>query len=143
MKTPRDIILEHHRAAEVKLQTITAQQLAQLAAGAQNRATPKAARNNSFFITLWVEAILPWRKAWLGLGTAWVLILVSNAILREDSSRIALQSIHAPTPETLQILTEQRRILAQLMETTEPQPPADIPRKPGPRSEVVTRRAIV
>jgi len=143
MKTPRDIILQHHCAAEVGLQTLSAQQLAQLAAGKQSRVTPKAARSNSFFTNLWAEVFLPWRKVWLGLGAAWVVILVFNTVLREDSSRIALQSLSAPTPETLQLLTEQRRILAQLMETTEPQTPADIPRKPGPRSEAVTRRAIV
>ena len=69
MKTPREILLARHRAAEPKLDAIREAVLAEaLNVPAPGQPAPRPSRAGVFSVgmTLWRELILPSRRAWSG-----------------------------------------------------------------------------
>jgi hypothetical protein len=116
MKTPREVLLSQHRHVEPKLNRIWHAELA-----------PRLSGN-----VVWRELIWPCRRVWVGLACAWALIIA----LHVASSEPAPQITGKPAPRSrdeMQALVEQRRMLAQMIET----PPAanHKPNPSGPRSE--------
>jgi hypothetical protein len=79
----------------------------------------------------------PQRMAWAGLAAAWVVIITLHLATGETSKTISISAASSPvTPETLQVLKQQRLLYAELVGHPEPRP---INRSktfiPGPRSQ--------
>jgi hypothetical protein len=131
MKTPREIILIRHQAADAQLREISAHDLAAIArcSSASTSRTSFAAR---VFKNFWHEAILPWRRVWIGMAAVWLGILVLNFMTR-DPTNLALANLPEPSPQIQLALAEQRRLLAETLNS-----PTEIsrPKIPGPRSEL-------
>ena len=130
MKTPRELILERHRSAETRLQTMDAEQLASYA----RESAAQDHRRSSFSLAyaagkFWRESLWPWRRIWIGLAAVWVVCLALDLATRETIPMALVQTIR-PTPEVLAAFREQ----ARLMELPEMMPPLH-PKIPGPRSE--------
>lgn len=79
----------------------------------------------------------PQRAAWASLATVWVVILALNLATRDDSPGVqASRAAAVVSPETLQVLQQQRLLLAELVGRPEIHPmtrPKSPP--PGPRSQ--------
>jgi hypothetical protein len=136
MKTPREIIMERHRAAETKLDAIRKEELAALAcASATTPNTPK----NSFWLSsiverFWRESIWPWRRVWTGIAAVWLGILALNLAAGGTPQPGSGDMTATKNPEVVTALLEQKKLLAQLLEPVMTLTPASS--KPaGPRSE--------
>jgi len=139
MKTPREILLEHHQAAAPKLdairQSVVSEEL-------NNKATKTQSSVSSFVPSLlccsnnvWLELIWPSRRIWAGLAAVWVLIFVFNFSQRDPAELMARKS-PPPSPEMILTFRQQERLLAELIgpnETQAAEPPK--PFLPRPRSE--------
>jgi hypothetical protein len=80
---------------------------------------------------------LPQRAAWAGLATVWVVIIALNVAAHDDSPGVqGSRAANAVSPETLQVLQQQRLLLAELVDLPENHP-ANRPKSPppGPRSQ--------
>lgn len=82
MKTPRDILLAQHRAAEPKLDAIRRVVVSEVL---NNQGTKEQRLKQNLVAwslggsnTLWHELILPCRRIWAGLAAIWVLIVAAN-----------------------------------------------------------------
>lgn len=108
MKTPRELLLGHHRAASSQLDVV------RRAALASTQAAQPATSLRDFFRSLRWHA--------LGLGAAWLFILLLQ--LSADQSPallVAVPSAKIPPPQViLASLRENRRELLQMMETNSP-----------------------
>ena len=134
MKTPKDILLAHHQQAIPKLDALRLEVTAQLRANAQ-------ADSRGWLTAFWTEAIAPWKKAWIGIATAWVAIVAVN--LATGTPSIRGNPTEAKTdPQVRLVLREQRMLLTQLLGPAEWPLPAE-PVKSGPRSDVKIEEAIV
>lgn len=131
MKTPRDLLLEKHRAAEPRLDALRQSVLRQAAAPARGE---RPAAKLSFGQQVWAELILPVRRIWAGLAAAWAVIVVMN-VLGGDTRAPALAQQTPAAPEVLIAFQESSRLLAE--ENAPPVlAPAEPPRfVPRPRSE--------
>ncbi len=153
MKTPRELILEKHQAADAKLRAIRAEELAAFVkAPARGHSCPQQRGTEGElpqFSTLWrvrellrtgmsarrfwEEAVWPLRRVWLGMASLWLVILAFNLAAREPH-RIAIASMPPPPPEVMTALREQKQLMVQMLETSNP-PTLLRPKTPGPRSE--------
>jgi hypothetical protein len=143
MKTPREIIIERHQRAEAKLSAIRAKDLAAYA-----RASDEASRQSrpAFSLAaavrgLWWEAVWPWRRAWIGVAAAWLVILALDMPGR-DAPGTSAAAPPRPNPDVIAVLQQQEQLLTQLLGTEAPTPGSK-PRNPGPRSAVEPPRAAV
>lgn len=77
----------------------------------------------------------PHPKAWAGLATIWVFIVILNFSMRDTSPRVAEKST-PPSPEVIVELKQQQRLFAELVGPMQP-PDADRQKlfAPKPRSE--------
>lgn len=136
MKTPRELILEKHRSMERRLEQIRPEELAALA-GAALAPTARPMRQETGLLAMarefWEQSIRPWRRAWLGMAAAWIVILVAFAATH-DTPRMARVKVRPPSPEMMAALREQRQMMLQLFEPAASEHPTG-PRIPGPRSE--------
>ena len=136
MKTPRQLILERHRSAEARLETIRAEDLA---ACTQTSVASDRRRLQPFFslsytvMKLWQESLWPWRRAWTGMAVVWLVLLALNLTI-DKRAEMAGHKAARPSPELLAALREQRQLLLQWFEPSAP-PPLSPRRLPGPRSE--------
>jgi hypothetical protein len=123
MKTPREILMERHSAAESKLDAIRKEVVASEFEGNERR--------TGLVETLWQELILPCRRIWVGLAATWAIILVVNLLNGPSTETIASKQA-LPGPEVVAALREQRQLFTQLLEPLPPSP-ATRPNPPGPR----------
>jgi len=134
MKTPRELILEKHRSIETRLGRIRPEELAALARAA---AQPQPMRTGGRLLEVgrefWEQSIWPWRRAWLGMAAAWLVMLLVFAATH-DVPRTARVKVRPPSPEMMAALREQRQMMLQMFEPSAPARPAET-RIPGPRSE--------
>lgn len=137
MKTPREILLAQHHAAEPKLdtlrRTVIAEELGNTAAREQSRSSvPWFLRGAN---TLWRELILPSRRIWTGLAAAWLLLVVVNLSQRDTVSSVTGQPVHSPAV-TMSWQVQERLVNELLADRLVP-PDADQPRTvtPRPRTE--------
>lgn len=130
MKTPREILVERHQAANAKLDQIRRAAVAEL--------TPRAAREPElpFVFKLWRELIWPCRRTWTGLAVAWLAIVAFNLSQSGHSQTVTAKSTKPPGEMRL-ALQEQRRVLEELFGPPPSPSPAEPPRRPNnqPRSE--------
>jgi hypothetical protein len=138
MKTPRELILERHRAIETKLERIRPEELAAqareaLASTVHPNPTGQEAGLWAVAREFWMESIRPWRRAWIGMAAAWIVILVSFAATH-DTPQTARVKVSPPSPELMAALREQRQMMLQLFEPSASVRPAET-KIPGPRSE--------
>ena len=139
MKTPREILLNRHRAAEPALdsirQGILAGELGRTAAASANATGP------GWLTVLWQQLVLPCRSAWVGVAAAWGVVLLLR-LAAVEPARFA----EYPTPKragaTRAELKQQWLLRAELLgiATARPEPPAATP---GPQSEAAPVRTTV
>jgi hypothetical protein len=139
MKTPRQIILDRHRAVETQLDSARRTALNTLfrapsvTPDRQTRAILQA--TPTLLLTLWRELILPARRTWIGLATVWVAIFVLRLAVHDDAvATLAQSTVNSPRPATL--LRDQQQLWIELAIGPEVVPVA--PAKtvvPKPRSE--------
>lgn len=157
MKTPREIILERHRAAAAKLEAIRPEQLAAMAKSPQGfgvqqsctaltespqnlkpdsfsrRATTFLSSLRAFPINFWHQSILPWRHVWAGMAAVWLGILTLNLVAGGSPRSASAQTARA-NPQVMAALHEQKDLLTQLLGPVV-ESSASHPKIPGPRSE--------
>jgi len=132
MKTLREILWNRHRSVEPKLDRMWVKTLAPSLRGEE---TPAGANPLiAFGWTLWRELVWPSRKIWAGLACAWVVILTLNMVSSEPTTRVA-SKVEPRSRDEMQALTEQRRMLAQLLDLQAETSRTRKSRPPGPRSD--------
>jgi hypothetical protein len=120
MRTPREILLGKHEAAQPKLDAIRREVLR-----GTRPAEPEPPGLVTWVDTLWQQLVLPCGRAWGGLAAAWLVIL----LLRFWSSdQPPAPAVAAPQPSvmTQALLNEQRLLRAELLglRAHEPEAPA-------------------
>ncbi len=134
MKTPRELLLSHHRAALPKLDIVRRTVLAEHVGDPAASGTPASPGRLQ---VLWMELIWPCRRAWLSLAAAWLIVLVLHlaAPAREPLSAATV----GPAPSSTQLrlaLLEQNRLRAELLAGSErPAAPQEESAPPPPRSD--------
>jgi hypothetical protein len=134
MKTPREILLARHRAAEPQLDVIRRRTLA--AAAPTAAAEP---RWTSILVSLclapWRELILPSRRIWTGLATVWVALFLINAFQRDAAD--SAQARRGASPSAMASWQVEQRWMNELLADRAMPPDADRPRNavPRPRTE--------
>jgi|GEM_PF-959502 len=68
MKTPRELLLEKHSSAIPALNSVRRRAL-EVAFEERKQPTP-------FWLKLWQELVLPYRRTWAGLAVAWGVVVV-------------------------------------------------------------------
>lgn len=132
MKTPREILLARHQAAEPRLDALRRGVIENLPANE----SPRLDRMNHFVAACRELFRLP-RWAWSGLAAAWLVIFGLNFVARESPATQATPATVAKrSSDTLQALREQKQLLAELVGLRTERNDADVPRfVPRPRSE--------
>ncbi len=137
MKTPREILLEHHRAAELKLDTVRQAVVGELSS--QTTRKPRSLNGLAdwflgYSSNIWRELIWPSRHIWAGLAAVWILILVANVSMQDHSQLATAKSL--PAPEIIMTWRQQERLLAELVGPDEMRAaPPPKPFLPRPSSE--------
>jgi hypothetical protein len=129
MKTPREILFEHHRHATPRLDALRREVLAAHTVPANANALPptRLVLIQQVFSKVWLELIWPSRRAWAGLVALWLGILAANLQLKATLPS-APTARAAPAADVVQAFAEQRRVLAELL------PPLKPPTTQTPRS---------
>jgi hypothetical protein len=130
MKTPREVLLSQHRHVEPKLERMWST----VAAVCDRRKSGEAGARRAPLQLLWRELIWPCRRIWAGLACTWVLIFALHLASSEPAPRVAVKSAPRSRDE-MQALVEQRRMLAQMIESPSELNVRHKPNPPGPRSE--------
>jgi hypothetical protein len=127
MKSPREILFEHHKNAGAKLDRIRAEVLAHVPvqqAGAQR------VRPITLIRLIWLELILPARAIWTGFAVAWLFII---AVDRAQADRFPNRGPAAKaSAAAIAQDWENQRILTELIGRPEDKPKTA---QPQPRSE--------
>jgi len=139
MKTPREILFERHRRAEVSLDHLRHKVLAGLpASGSAEASEPNRGKRQFIRAVLtkaWLELIWPSRHAWAGIAALWLTVGAANLAMKagfQPSPPIGA----APAREMVQGFEERRRLLTELLPPIKPVPPAQASRPSArPRSE--------
>jgi hypothetical protein len=143
MRTPREILLARHRAAEPNLDDIRQSVVGEL--NDRNSASRTAKKTQSFpdklvslFLgcpnAIWHEVIWPARRIWAGLAAVWLLIFAVNFSMRNHATiRMAKSSA---APEVIMALRQQQQLLSELIGPDDP-PVAEVQKTylPRPASE--------
>jgi hypothetical protein len=132
MKTPHDLLLQHHQAVTPKLDEIRRAVVANLkecpAPSGQNVAVALAFK-------LWRELVWPCRRTWAGLAATWLVLVVFN-LTRAERNQAVAGKFSMPPAEMRLAFQEQQRLLAELVGPPPATPPAEPRRrKPQPRSD--------
>jgi len=133
MRTPREILLERHRATTPKLDAIRREVVWE----GRRAAVPKfrVADTATLPMLIWRELFWPCRRIWAGLAATWILIFVFNFSQRDPAELLARKS-PPPSPEMILTFRQQERLLAELIGPNESQAIAPSkPFLPQPRSE--------
>jgi len=141
MKKPREVLFEKHRSIEPKLESLWRSKLApSVAAVCDRRGSREVGAHRVPLQLLWRELIWPCRRVWAGLACVWAFIIVLNVANREAGPQPTGRTT-PPSREEMQALAEQRRMLAQLMETPQEVDKRDV-KWTGPRSERTLKVSI-
>ncbi len=143
MKTPREILLNRHRDAGPKLDSVREKALAAIGPAAEKTASagPAAPWPLCIAWVLWRELIFPSRRLWAGLAAAWVVLLLLNLPGGDKPPRMLAETL-PPDREIQALLREQREMFVQLVGFVGPSPV--VPNKTTvPRSEVTQTITLV
>ena len=146
MKTPREILLERHRAIEPKLDAI---RQSAVAAVCDRRISTDCVRERRSQTTatmiwriIWHELIFPCRRTWAGLAAVWMALFIFN-VSQRDKAELAARKLPPPSPEAIMAWRQQERLLAELIG---PSAPGDAERRkiflPKPRTETTEAVAV-
>lgn len=117
MKTPRELILGQHGELEFEFDTMRARILSEARQTAN--ASPGFAQAGRLWFTLaWRELVLPCRLFWNCCGTVFVALLLLNIMLglSADSGVSAANMMGSPQGHARELLQEQSRLRAELMD---------------------------
>ncbi len=132
MKTPREILLELHRASEDRLDEIRRQALSQ--AFEKTAEKPSSGTLANF----WREVIWRSRLAWIGMAALWIVLWMVNRQV-DSTSATVVSARTRPTPEAIRAYEEQRRFMVELLQPAESAPAEPARPRPQPRSELQIR----
>jgi hypothetical protein len=145
MKTPREIFLAKHQAANAKLDKIRLATVTGLSAKAQSGEGAMGSEGESsvplgsitswrlFVENLWRELVLPKPRAWAAVATLWILILALKFSTHDGTPVVAKKS--TLSPQVVAELKQQKAFfgeLAGLPQLPGANPPKAVP--PRPRS---------
>ena len=139
MKTPREILLERHRAVEPGLDEIRDEVLnTEFREG--RRATIskfRVADTATLPMLLWRELIWPCRRIWTGLAAVWVLLFIVDFSQRDNVSGVTGKPTRSG--EVIMSLQAQQRWMNELLADRSAPPETDRSRNfaPKPRSETL------
>jgi hypothetical protein len=139
MKTPREILLERHRAVEPKLDAIRREVITDELNNPATKEQRFGFELVSWFIgrskNVWQELILPSRRVWAGLTAIWILIVAVNFSLRDSSPAGKISA----APVMMMSFQEQQRMLNEIFadrsQPSEADRPKNFPVKP--RTETI------
>ncbi|MGO8698884.1 MAG: hypothetical protein ACLQVY_14310 [Limisphaerales bacterium] len=134
MRTPREILLHHHRTAIPKLNVLRREVVRQLN---PRQPSHRAAWLLCFPGNFWCQMIWPARRVWTGLAATWLLILVANFSLRTGTPQ-KTASISSNSYGFVLSLREEEQLLGGFNEAPAPKmaaPPAHQPSLLRPRTE--------
>jgi hypothetical protein len=139
MKTPREILLAQHRAAEPKLDAIRRIVVTEELNSQATKEQSPGQSLVSWFLGcsngFWRGLIFPSRRIWTGLAAIWVLIFIINFSQR-DRSQTAMTKAHTP-PLEMMSFNEQQKLLNELLADRSFPTDAERPKifSPKPRTE--------
>ena len=136
MKTPREILLAQHRAAEPKLDALR-QSIVAMVAREQH---PVPAIRTTLFQTFWRELVLPSRRIWAGFVTVWVLIFVINFSQRDNVNSVTGRTVRSSEPAMS--LQAQQRWMNELFADRALPPEVDRPRNSAPKPRTQTSQTV-
>jgi hypothetical protein len=138
MKTPREIFLARHRAAEPKLNQIREAALSAMQERpAANFAAPGPAWRRvvsslgDWLAVPWRELILSSRRVWTGLVVVWAVIIVVNVAQRDPGTHIHGSTANAPV--MMASWREEQRLMNELLADRVTPPAANRPANSAPR----------
>ena len=137
MKTPREILFEHHKAVEPKLDAAREVFLKTALAPVQSGGEETSVRGPDWRAIL---RSLRWHLARLSAG--WLLILVLNIDHPTEAARAMAGKKPPSAHEILVALRENRRQLLELIQPGAPQPAVAHPEAPPRRSELQWTNSI-
>lgn len=126
MKSPRELLLKRHEAAAPKLDAIRA-------AAIPTRA--QLSTLNSQPVSLWERLFGPNPLAWAGLAAVWVVLLVVNRDTSGSTTTSASRASQPSEAAVAEIVRENRRQMAELLNLDEPKAVAPV------RSELHPKRS--
>jgi hypothetical protein len=139
MKTPREILLAHHRAISPKLDAIRQSVAAEL-----NNQETKSQSLSSTFVpsllcclkTLWQELFFSSRRFWTGTAAIWIFILIVNFSQRDGVDSVTGRTVHSSGP--VMSLQTQQRWMNELFADRALPPEVDRPRNSAPKPRTQT-----
>lgn len=116
MKTLRDLLLQRHRPATPQLDAIRRAVLAEHVGGPADDASAPLR------VQIWNELFCRCRRAWLGFGAAWLLVLGLNLAGNRDASPAPTGSLEPPgqRADLRVMLAEKQRLRAELLDAPAP-----------------------
>ncbi len=126
MKTPRELLLKRHEAALPKLDALRAAALP---------ARSQLSTLNSQPASLWERLFGPNPLAWAGLAAAWIVLFAVNRNGSDAATSTASRASQPSEAAVAEIVRENRRQMAELLNLDEPQA------APTPRSELHPKRS--
>jgi hypothetical protein len=139
MKTPRELILEHHRSAERALMAIRGEDLAAAVNASHWRGRILEAATPA--LVWWRQWLWPCPRAWAGLAAAWVVILLLNVTTPDPRPRLARNSSPV-TFQSLALLQQKTHEFTQSLGPADDQPAVPPPAPPTPRSDRPRKQLI-
>jgi hypothetical protein len=138
MKTPREILLQQHRQAEPKLDALRQKVLDRTLADSGDKTRDRAQKGPAFpkhlWLTAWHELVRPSRYTWGGIAAAWIILLAMNRTMTEPG-RSSERASASDKATVLQCITEERKVLAELLQPESKPAPVRTDSAPSPRSE--------
>ena len=126
MKTPRELLLKRHEAALPKLDALRAAALP---------ARSQLSTLNSQPASLWERLFGPNPLAWAGLAAAWIVLFAVNRNGSDAATSTASRASQPSEAAVAEIVRENRRQMAELLNVDEPQA------APTPRNELHPKRS--
>jgi hypothetical protein len=120
MKTPREVLLEHHKNKTTELDAIRKQTLSSELRPASQTVSQND-RQIGLLRLVWFELFRPAQRVWLGFATIWLGLLLFHAAT-VDSTPEGRTQAHARSERDLTLLREQRRLLVELTGTSDSAP---------------------
>ena len=138
MKTPREILLQHHRHTQRKLdalrQDVIDRTLAVPERNTRERAGRRSVSPKQMWLAVWQELVRPSRYLWSGIAAVWIILLAVNRTMTE-SARTSERVSARDRAMVLQSFAEERKLLAELLQPESKPAPVRTDSTPSPKSE--------
>jgi len=141
MRTPRELLLHHHRAVDGRLANRLAAMLARELPSARTDTSPTRSLPLRLGLRAWDELFWSCRRAWCGLAAAWVLI-AGLQLLSGETLLLARLPFNSPSSADASLVTGQLRLVSEAVETLRP-PAAAKPALPPARRSALSGTAML